>query len=209
MVGTRVKLRHLEIILSQLAPHPKPKLRLEEYTLDSKSAATLLYIAGYVYDDIRNRKVVDLGCGTGRLAIGAVLLGAELVVGVDIDKESVWVARENARKTKVNVEYVVGDIETIYGPFDTTLTNPPFGSWRRGVDILFLKKAMEASRVVYSLHKRGESNRRFLAQRITSLGGKVDSIHEMEITIPYTFNFHRRKRYAVKVDIYRVITRGQ
>jgi len=207
MVGTKIKLRHLEILLSQLAPHPKPKLRLEEYTLDPKSAARMLYVAGYIYDDLCNRRVVDLGCGTGILAIGAALLGAEFVVGVDIDRESIWVARENARKTGVNIEYVVGDIESIYGPLDTTLTNPPFGSWKRGADVLFLKKAMKVSKAVYSLHKRGESNRRFLLQKITSLGGKVDSIHEMEITIPHTFNFHHRKRYAIKVDLYRIITR--
>lgn len=208
MIG-KVKLRHIEIRLSQLAPHPKPKLRLEEYTLDSKSAAKMLYIAGHVYDDICNKRVIDLGCGTGILGIGAALFGAEFVVGVDIDRESVWTAIENTRKTQVDVEYVVGDIEAISGFFDTTLTNPPFGSWRRGADVLFLKKAMEISDVVYSLHKSGESNRRFLLKKIISLGGKIDTINEMTIIIPHTFDFHRKERYAVKVDLYRTIARGQ
>ena len=80
MVVTNIKLKHLEIILSQLMPHPKPKLKLEEYTIDSQSATRLLYIAEYVNRDLCNKRVIDLGCGTGRLAIGAKLLGAELIL---------------------------------------------------------------------------------------------------------------------------------
>jgi len=206
MAAASIKLKHLEILLSQLMPHPKPKLKLEEYTIDSKSATRMLYIAEYVNRDICNKHVIDLGCGTGRLAIGAALLGAAQVVGVDIDKENVTVARKNATEAKADIEYIVGDIEAIHGPFDTTLTNPPFGSWNKGADISFLKKAMETSRIVYSLHKRTESNRRFLSQKITSFGGNVDSIHELEIIIPHTFKFHRKKSQNVKVDLYRIIT---
>ena len=205
-LGTGLKLRHLEILLSQLAPHPKPKLQLEEYTINAKSAAEMLYIAGYINGDIRDKRVLDLGCGTGRLAIGAALLGAELVVGIDIDKENISVARENARKLSVDVKYIVGDIAAIFGQFDTTLTNPPFGNWKHGADILFLEKAMDISKIVYSLHKRGNSNRKFLCQKITLFGGIVGGIHEMDITIPHTFNFHRKKRYVVSVDLYKVIT---
>lgn len=39
--------------------------------------------------------VLDVGCGTGILAMGAVLFGATEVVGVDNDPEAVRVAREN------------------------------------------------------------------------------------------------------------------
>ncbi len=41
-------------------------------------------------------KVLDLGCGSGILAIAALLLGAETAVGVDIDPKAVDVAYENA-----------------------------------------------------------------------------------------------------------------
>ncbi|MDQ1279974.1 MAG: putative methylase [Thermoproteota archaeon] len=206
MVETRIKLKHLEICLSKLAPHPKPKLGLEEYTLDSESAAKMLHIAGDIYDDIKKKSIIDLGCGTGILGIGATLLGAEYVVGVDLDGENIRTATENTRKMQVEVEYVVGDIEVIRGFFNTTLTNPPFGSWRRGTDVLFLRKALKVSDTVYSLHKAGESNRRFLIKKIESLGGKVDSISELKIIIPHTFDFHRKEKYFVNAEMYRTIS---
>lgn len=40
-------------------------------------------------------KVLDVGCGTGILAIAAALLGAEDCLGIDIDPEAVRVAGEN------------------------------------------------------------------------------------------------------------------
>jgi len=197
--------KHLAIILSQLLPHPKPKLRWETYTLDAESAAEITYIAGCVNDDIRGKNVVDLGCGTGILAISAFLLGAGFVVGVDIDRDAIKVAEENAKAVNAEVEFVTGDINCIVGHFDTTIMNPPFGSWRRGADVKFLEKALEISDVVYSLHKRGDFNREFLRHKILSFGGTVDRIYEMKITIPRTFNFHQKKRYLVEVDLYRIL----
>ena len=43
-------------------------------------------------------KVLDVGTGTGILAMAAVLLGAEGALGIDIDDEAVRVATENIRK---------------------------------------------------------------------------------------------------------------
>ena len=42
------------------------------------------------------RRVLDVGCGSGILSIGAALLGAEEITGVEIDPDAVEVARENA-----------------------------------------------------------------------------------------------------------------
>jgi ribosomal protein L11 methyltransferase len=47
------------------------------------------------------KSVIDLGCGSGILAIGAVLLGAAPVTAVDIDPEAVRIARENFRENGV------------------------------------------------------------------------------------------------------------
>lgn len=45
--------------------------------------------------DIDNKEVLDLGCGSGILSIGALLLGAKHVNMVDIDENSVKIAKEN------------------------------------------------------------------------------------------------------------------
>ncbi len=48
--------------------------------------------------------LLDLGCGSGILSIAAVLLGAESVKAVDIDENSVKIARENAQKNNIAKE---------------------------------------------------------------------------------------------------------
>ncbi len=49
-------------------------------------------------------KVLDLGCGSGILSIAALLLGAERATAVDIDLNSVKIARENAGKNNIPPE---------------------------------------------------------------------------------------------------------
>jgi len=63
----------LEKAISKIKPHPTPKAYLEQYTLPSETAAEILYIAAYTYNDIIDKTIADLGCGTGRLAIGSAL----------------------------------------------------------------------------------------------------------------------------------------
>lgn len=46
-------------------------------------------------------KILDMGCGSGILSIGAVLLGAENAVAVDIDENSAATAAENAVKNHI------------------------------------------------------------------------------------------------------------
>jgi len=199
--------KHLSLLLSQLEPPPHPKLRWESYMLDAESAANMVYTAAWVYDDIRGRKVIDLGCGSGILAIAASLLGAELAVGVDIDRESIMAAVRNAEKVGADVEFIVGDIDCVGGHFHTTLMNPPFGSWHKGADVRFLEKALEISDVVYSIHKRSQSVREFLRKRIPQLGGFIDHVYEMDIVLSRTYSFHRRRRYIVKADLYRILSK--
>lgn len=48
-----------------------------------------------------SERVLDLGCGSGILSIAALLLGAESVTAVDIDSNSVKIAKENAAKNNI------------------------------------------------------------------------------------------------------------
>ncbi|MCL4529991.1 MAG: 50S ribosomal protein L11 methyltransferase [Chloroflexi bacterium] len=52
--------------------------------------------------------VIDVGCGSGILSIAALKLGAKVVLGVDIDPESVKNSRENADTNGIGSELILG-----------------------------------------------------------------------------------------------------
>lgn len=196
----------LELALGEISPHPSPKAYLEQYTISPKVAAEILYLAAYSYDDIIGKKIVDLGCGTGRLAIGAVLLGAKEATGVDIDRTAVKMAQKNARKLGVRekTNWVAADIDALEGAFDTALQNPPFGVQKRTADRQFVEKALKLGRRIYSLHKSGKSNQEFIKRFIEQCGGQVTGIFPLEMGIPKLFEFHTKRRHMVRVDLYRI-----
>jgi len=215
----------LELFLSQIESHPFPKASLEQYTVSEAIAATVLYLAAYTNDDIIGKTVLDLGCGTGRLALAASYLGAQCVVGVDIDKMAINTASENSEKAglETNVSWVVGDISAITGKFDTVLQNPPFGVQRRAADRKFLEKALEVGNVVYSLHNHPHRDKQlikrlkanpgrflqvapspFIEKFVESHHGEVTAVYAMLMTIPRMFDFHTKMKHDCIVDLYRI-----
>jgi len=198
--------RDLEIILDSLKPHPEPKAILEQYTIPAETASEILFTAGSLFDDILDRRVLDLGCGTGRLAIGASIIGAREVVGVDVDPWAVMVARNNQANVNAGrkIQWIISDIACVRGRFDTALQNPPFGVQRKGADRLFIRKALEAADVVYSLHKAGQKNRAFIKRFAKENGGRVTDLFQLKFKIPWTFSFHRKRFQTVIVDLYRM-----
>ena len=49
--------------------------------------------------------VVDIGCGSGILALSALLLGAQSAIGIDIDPAAVKHARQNAKINDLNARF--------------------------------------------------------------------------------------------------------
>jgi len=201
-----VRKRDLERALSQIEAHPLPNAYLEQYTTPSNVAAETLYLAAYVYDDVIGKTVMDLGCGTGRLAIGAALLGAKEVFGVDVDGVAVRVAQKNAEKmgVKEKTHWIIADIDAVKGAFGTVLQNPPFGVQRRRADRRFISKSLELSSTIYSFHKGGESNREFIKRFIERHGGRVTNLFPLNMEIPRMFKFHTKKKKITQVDLYRI-----
>jgi len=202
--------KKLEILLEKLREHPDPHALLEQYTIPARVAANILFIAYYVYGDIKGKIVYDLGCGTGRLAIGAAILGARRVVGVDIDPKALRVARINSVIANVvsRVEWILSDIEYLSGKCDIVVQNPPFGVQKRGADRKFLIKALEIGSTIYSLHKSNEESRRFIRRLVKEYGGRVDTIICMDLPLRPIFPFHRKRVHVVRVDLYRIVKGG-
>ncbi len=70
--------------------------------------------------------MLDVGCGSGILAVASALLGAEQALGVDIDSVAVKVAKENAEINSVSdkVKFQVGDLtKTVNGKFNVICAN--------------------------------------------------------------------------------------
>lgn len=74
--------------------------------------------------NLEEQRVLDFGCGSGILAIGALLCGAAEAVGVDIDSQALTASRENARNNNVADRLTVTSTSaTAQGPFDVLVAN--------------------------------------------------------------------------------------
>ncbi len=193
----------MEIQLGKLKILQTPQLGLEQYPVSAEVAAELLYMVGFEHRDIQG-EIIDLGTGTGRLAIGAAMMGSERVVGVDIDERSIALARENAMAAGVQVKWVVSDINEIVGKYDTVIMNPPYGTRSPHFDVRFLERAFELAPVSYSIHK--STTREFLKRVIGRRNRRVDAVRSMSLDIPHLFPFHHKKWENVEVDLYRILS---
>ncbi len=215
----------LERFLLQIGPHPMPEPNLEQYTIPADVAATVLYIAAYTHEDIIGKRVLDLGCGSGRLALGAAFLGARQVVGVDVDKNAVNMAFRNSVRAELKgkTQWITADIDVITGRFDTVLQNPPFGVQKRGADRRFLEKALEIGKKIYSLHKCAQQSDAlmktlktssssvmpvapspFIEDFIRKHGGTIIGVYGMILAIPHMLAFHTKTKHEFMVSVYAV-----
>lgn len=64
-------------------------------------ATTRLCLDWLAKEDLTDRVVLDYGCGSGILGVGALLLGAKHVIAVDIDPQAVLATRQNAERNGV------------------------------------------------------------------------------------------------------------
>jgi ribosomal protein L11 methyltransferase len=81
--------------------------------------------AGLGPDGRRATRVLDVGCGSGILAIAAGRLGAGAVLAVDVDPIAIEATRANARRNRLSrvVRAREGSAPSGEGPFDVVLAN--------------------------------------------------------------------------------------
>lgn len=113
--------------------HEKPAKAKYDIVINPKMSfgtghheTTTLMIENQLTLDHQDKRVLDMGCGTGILAIMAGELGANEIVAVEIEDWTVENARENAELNgygKIDVR--LGGAETIEGdpPYDIILAN--------------------------------------------------------------------------------------
>ena len=178
----------------------KPKVELEQYCIDANSAIDIIYFAGFEYNDIRNKFVIDFGSGTGRLSIASALLNASAVLSVDIDVFALKTLKQNIYRLGLeNVIFPlccdVNSLEFSKNPFFqnldiTTIMNPPFGVQKRTADRIFLEKAFSVSNVVYSIHLAGEKVYNFINTYCEKYNWHIDNFFPYKMVLERSFPFH-------------------
>ncbi len=85
--------------------------------------STVLVLAEIDRLDPEGLSVLDIGCGSGVLAIAAALTGADPVVAIDPDTDAVAWTQYNASANNVDVETSTTPVADMDGEFDLVLAN--------------------------------------------------------------------------------------
>ena len=146
-------------------------------------------------------KVADLGCGTGRLAIAAAILGAK-VTGFEIDEKAIGIAKDYSKRNDLEITWINQPVEGIQDNFDTVIMNPPFGSQRPGADKIFLEKAMEIAAHVWTIHLSG--TRKFIEKLVEDNNCQIIELYEFRYPLRKTMPFHSKEVSVENAILYHI-----
>jgi putative methylase len=194
--------------LAIVAGFENPSASLEQYRTPPELAAHLVHRAD-LQGDIEDRTVVDLGCGTGMLALGAALRGPTRVVGIDVDPAPLATATENERKvaSASAVDWLRADATRAPlcpdGP-TTVVMNPPFGAQagNEHADRAFLETAADIADVSYSIHN--ENSDAFVEAFAADNGGEVTHAFRATFELPNQFDHHTEDARTIDAEVFRI-----
>ena len=213
----------LERRLSRVEGFADPRVDLEQYPTPADLAAHLVHLAD-VQGDVAGETVVDLGTGTGMLALGAACRSPARVLALDCDAAALARARENEQAvlpaSAIPVEWILADATRAplcfpseeAGSADsaaaradvTVLMNPPFGAQtgNEHADRAFLATASEVASVSYSVHNAG--SREFVEAFAADEGGEVTHAFRAELDLPRQFAHQTSEREVVDAEVFRI-----
>ena len=177
--------KQLTRTLQELALFTNPKLKDEQYATPADITADVLWKA-FMLGDIEDKEILDLGCGTGILGIGALLLGAKSCIFLEKDESVLNLCRKNL------------DTHTI----PVCIMNPPFGTKVKHADKLFLEKAMK-SMVIYSFHKTNTLD--FVRAFVRDHKRTITHQWNYQYPLKKTMLQHRKKVEYIAVSVVRIM----
>lgn len=200
----------LETQLAVVAGFERPRAALEQYPTPPHLAAHVVHVAD-LQGDVEDCTVVDLGTGTGMLALGAALRSPTRVVGVEIDRAPLETARANRRRVGTTTDVAWVQADATRAPLvpdpdrrTTVVMNPPFGAQagNEHADREFLRTASELADVSYSVHNEG--SREFVEAFAADGGGEVTHAYGASFALDRQFDFHEADRREITVEVFRI-----
>ncbi|PVU87158.1 hypothetical protein BB559_006157 [Furculomyces boomerangus] len=215
-----MKLKQLESYLQNVENFDEPKIEFEQYPTTPHLASRIIYTAENVFQDIQGKTIADLGCGCGMLTIASLLMEADFVTGIDIDKDAIEILQNNLDEYEISesAEIICANLskssskkellldtnllDKMHKKFDTVVMNPPFGTkpGNAGIDMLFLEAAVYLSKgAIYSLHK--SSTRDYIIKTCKKWGYSCEVLAQLKFDIPKMYNFHKKNSVDINVDL--------
>ncbi len=203
--------RALERRLSAVSSFDQPRVELEQYSTPADLAAHLVHLAD-VHHDIAGKTVLDLGTGTGMLAIGAATRSPVCVLGLDRDSAALAQAGENERRVEpsISIDWMLGDATRAplcFGDSEdsvTVLMNPPFGAQQGNehADRAFLETTARLADVSYSIHNEGSMA--FVESFADDADAEVTHAFRAELPLSKQFEFQRQERTVLDAEVFRI-----
>ncbi len=157
--------------------------------------------------NIVGKTVIDLGCGTGRFAIAAAILGAKHVICLDIDHSALDIAKKCALEMKVDdiIDFVRAWVPHVHFiNVDTVIQNPPFGVWRKHADLIFLTTAFDLKpKTIYSIHKANPRSRKVIMREAENRNYGTKIISRKRFLIPPFMKHHYKRKHYVLIEIFK------
>ncbi|MFX0091588.1 MAG: METTL5 family protein, partial [Candidatus Hodarchaeota archaeon] len=159
-----------DAFLQRLPIFDRPIQKFEQYNTPVPLIHRLMQLVRL--KKLQFSRLLDLGCGVGRIGLAfARYYPSVQVIGIDISPQAVLSAREFSKQEKIpNIQFIVTPLEffdtkfyhQLYYNESITVMNPPFGVYHKGIDMLFLRKALECSKAVIAIFKSHPSLKKVL-----------------------------------------------
>ena len=196
----------LGIELSKLAGFSAPKVKEEQYATPPEIAGQVIHYAAQL-GDIVDKKVSDLGAGTGILGIGAILSGSTQCTFVEQDSDALSILAENVRQLPDALQQkctiISGKIQEFEGKSETIIMNPPFGTKQKHADKPFFERAFMLAPTIYAFAK--STTRQFVAKVSADQGYTIS--HEWAFPhwrLKNTQSWHKKPTRYIDVTLFRL-----
>lgn len=198
--------KKLEILIEKIPAKRNANPKLEQHVTPSWIAADIIWISRQM-NLVSNKIILDLGSGTGRLCIGALLAGAKECVSIEIDIEALEEQKKYLEMFDIedSVHQILAD--ATMAPLrdsccETALMNPPFGTTVKGLDIKFLYEAVRCCKHVMSLHLSNRKSQDYIRSKLEKLGCKVRVLKTYKMELKQIFEYHVSRIKRIPVDLF-------